>query len=69
MNSSKDELNLLGHPEMEDTFSGSLEDLENAKEQLDSSPPRPQPLHFEILSLKMPQTVPPTPGTVLQNRI
>ena len=28
----------------------------------------PQPLHFETLSLKMPQTVPPTPGTALQNR-
>ena len=29
----------------------------------------PQPLCFETLSLKTPQTVPPTPGTALQNRI
>ena len=38
---------------MEDTFSGSREDLENADEQLYSSPPRPQPLPFETLSLKI----------------
>ena len=30
---------------------------------------RPQPLGFESLSLKTPQTVPPTPGTDLQNKI
>ena len=30
---------------------------------------RPQPLRFESLSLKTPQTVPPTPGTALQNKI
>ena len=34
-----------------------------------SSPPRPQPLRFESLSLKTPQTLPPTPGTALQNKI
>ena len=34
-----------------------------------SSPPRPQPLRFESLSLKTPQTVPPTPGTTLQNKV
>ena len=34
-----------------------------------SSPPRLQPLRFESLSLKTPQTVPPTPGTALQNKI
>ena len=34
-----------------------------------SSPPRPQLLSFESLSLKTPQTVPPTPGTALQNKI
>ena len=28
-----------------------------------------QPLRFETLSLKTPQTVPPTPGTVLQSKI
>ena len=41
--------------------------LEGAAENLYSSPPHPQPLHFE--SLKTPQTVPPTPGTALQNNI
>ena len=34
-----------------------------------SSPPHPQPLRFKSLSLKTPQTVPPTPGTTLQNKI
>ena len=34
-----------------------------------SSPPHPQPLRFESLSLKTPQIVPPTPGTALQNKI
>ena len=69
MNSSKDELDFLGDPEVEDAFSGDHEDLENAAEQLYSSPPCSQPLHFETLSLKMPKTVPPSPDTVLQNRI
>ena len=33
-------------------------------------PPRPQPLAFSSLSLKTPaKTVPPTPGTALQNKI
>ena len=31
--------------------------------------PRPQPLCFESLSLKTPQTVPPTPSIALQNKI
>ena len=53
-------------PGMEDIFSGSHEDLENIARQLYSSPPLPQSLHFEALSLKTPQTVPHTPGTVLQ---
>ena len=52
-----------------DAFSGSHADLEDAAENLISSPPCPQPLHFECLSLKTPQTVPPTPGTTLQNKI
>ena len=69
LNSSKDELDLLGDPEVDNTFSGAHEDLKNAAEQLYSSPPLPQPLHFETLSLKTPQTALPTPGTVLQNRI
>ena len=34
-----------------------------------SSPPRPQHLCFESLSLKTPQTVPPTPGSALQTKI
>ena len=34
-----------------------------------SSPPHTQPLRFESLSLKTTQTVPPTPGTALHNKI
>ena len=52
-----------------EAFSGSQADLEGAAENLLSSPPRPQHLRFESLSLKTPQTVPPTPGTALQNKI
>ena len=48
-----------------EAFSGSQADLV----RLFSSPPRPQPLSFKSLSLKTPQTVPPTPGTALQNKI
>ena len=50
-------------------FSGSQADLESAADNLFSSPPHPQPLRFESLSLKTPQTVPPNPGTALQNKI
>ena len=66
-NTSKDDLDLLG--DYGDTFSGSQADLEGAAENLFSSPPRPQPLRFESLSLKTPQTVSHTPGTALQNKI
>ena len=66
-NTSKDDLDLLGDDG--DAFFGSQADLEGAAENLFSSPPRPQPLHFESLSLKTPQTVPPTPGTAFQNKI
>ena len=52
-----------------EAFAGSHSDLEGAAETLFSSPPRPQPLRFESLSLRTPQTVPPTPGTALQNKI
>ena len=52
-----------------EAFSGSQADLEGAAENLFSSPPRPQPLCFESLSLKTPQTVPSTPGTALQHKI
>ena len=52
-----------------EAFSGSQADLEGAAENLFSSPPHSQPLRFESLSLGTPQTVPPTPGTSLQNKI
>ena len=67
-NTSKDDdLDLL-RDDME-AFSGSQADLECAADNLFSSPPRPQPLHLESLSLKTPQTIPPIPGTALQNKI
>ena len=53
----------------EESFTGTQADLEGAAENLFSSPPRPQPLHFETLSLKTPHHVPPIPGTALQNKI
>ena len=63
-NTSKDDdLDLLG------AFSGSQADLEGAAENIFSSAPHPQPLRFESLSLRTLQTVPPTPGTALQNKI
>ena len=52
-----------------EAFSGSQADLEGAADNLFSSPPRPQPLHFKSLSLKTPQTVPLIPGTALQNKL
>ena len=52
-----------------EAFSGSQADLEGAADNVFSSPPHPQPLRFESLSLKTPQTVPPTTGTALQNKI
>ena len=66
-NTSKDDLDLLRDDS--DTFSGSQADLEGAADNLFFSSPCPQPLRFESLSLKTPQTVPPTPGTALQNKI
>ena len=50
-------------------FSGSQADLEGAADNLFFSPLCPQPLRFESLSLRTPQTVPSTPGTALQNKI
>ena len=48
-------------------FSGSHEELENIAQQLYASPPRPQQLRFNSLSLKtlqnIPKTIPPTPST------
>ena len=41
-----------------------------ARNRLFTSPPRPQPLSFEALSLRTPAcTVPPTPGTALQQKV
>ena len=63
-----DELDLLGDDV--DSFTGSNADLESAADNLFTSPPRPQPLPFSSLSLKTPaKTVPPTPGTALQQKI
>ena len=52
-----------------EAFSGSHADLDCAAENLFSSPPWPQPLRFESLSLRTPQNDPPTAGTALQNKI
>ena len=53
-----------------DSFTGSNADLESAADNLFTSPPHPQPLPFSSLSLKTPaRTVPPTPGTALQQKI
>ena len=70
MDTSKDnELNLLGDEDVE-SFAGSHTDLEGAAASLCASPPRPQSLCFEALSLQTPvKTVPPTPGTALQQKI
>ena len=65
--SKDDELDLGDDVE---SFTGSNADLESAADNLFTSPPRPQPLPFSSLSLKMPtETVPPTPGTALQQNI
>ena len=67
--SKDDELDLLGDKDVE-SFTGSQEDLEGAADNLFASPPCPQPLRFESLSLKTPaKTVPPTPGTALQQKV
>ena len=53
-----------------DSFTGSHADLESAADNLLTSPPHAQPLPFKSLSLKTPaKTVPPTPGTALQQKI
>ena len=50
-----------------ESFEGSRADLEDAANQLFTSPPRHQPLAFEALSLQTPaKSIPPTPGTALQ---
>ena len=66
--SKDDELDLLGDDV--DSFTGSQADLESAADNLFTSSPHPQPLPFSSLSLKTPaKTVPPTPGTALQQKI
>ena len=68
VSSKDDELDLLGVDV--DSFTGSQAELESAADNLFTSPPRPQPLLFSSLSLKTPaKTVPPTPGTALQQKI
>ena len=63
------ELDLLGDNSVE-SFAGSQADLKSAADHLFTSPPRPQPLAFEALSLKAPaKTVPPTSGTALQQKL
>ena len=67
--SKDDELDLLADEDVE-SFTVSQTDLEGAADNLFSSAPCPQPLRFESLSLKTPaKTVPPTPGTALQQKI
>ena len=67
--SKDDELDLLGDEDA-DSFTGSHADLESAADNLFTSPPHPQPLPFSSLSIKTPaKTVPPTPGTALQQKI
>ena len=64
-----DELDLLGDEDVE-SFTGSHADLESAADNLFTSPPHPQPLPFKSLSIKTPaKSVPPTPGTALQQKI
>ena len=64
-----DELDLLGDEDVE-SFTGSHTDLESAADNLFTSPPRPQPQPFQSLSIKTPaKSVPPTPGTALQQKI
>ena len=64
--SRDNELDLLGDEDV-DSFTGSQTDLEGAADQLFSSPPHPQPLRFESLSLQTPAKS--TPGTPLQQKI
>ena len=67
--SRDNELDLLGDEDI-NSFTGSQADLEGAAAQLFASPPHPQPLRFESLSLTTPaKSIPPTPGTALQQKI
>ena len=76
---SKDESELLGEPDQGDIFEGSQQELEQAAHKIYQSPPKPsnvllgdpraQVLGLDNLTLRTPQQVPETPGTVLQRRI
>ena len=69
INTKDDELDLLGEGDG-DSFTDSNADLESAADNLFTSPPCPQSLPFSSLSLKTPaKSVPPTPGTALQQKI
>ena len=60
---------LLGDNSSE-SYGGLHAELEVAANHLFTSLPRPQPLSFEVLSLRTPaRTVPPTPGTALQQKV
>ena len=60
---------LLGDNSSE-SYGDSQAELEVAANRLFTSPPRPQPLSFEALSLRTPAcTIPPTPGTALQQKV
>ena len=60
---------MLGDNSIE-SFEGSHAELEVAAERHFTSPPRPQPLAFEALSLTTPaRTVPPTPDMALQQKV
>ena len=66
--SKDDDLDLLGDEDVE-SFSGSHADLEGAADNLFASPPRPQPLRFEALSIKTPAKTVPPPHVRLYNKI
>ena len=76
---SKDESELLGEPDQGDIFEGSQQELEQAAQSIYQSSPKPsnvilgdptaRVLGLDNLSLRTPQHVPETPGTMLQRRI
>ena len=72
--SKDDQLDLLGEGDG-DSFTGSNADLESAADNLFTSPPHPTHAHTPPSStsslqfLTPAKSVPPTPGTALQNKI
>ena len=62
-----DKLELLVNQEVE-SFSGSHADLESAADHLFTYPPRPQPLAFEALLLKLQQNLSHPPQVLPYNR-